>query len=437
MNVLSINRLNNEYRASINKAEALHEFNNGEYSNEEGLCYQNAANIAGRLATMTIGTESEHWINAQQFCQQQMRVIWNTLHPSKAVKDNSSDDSGNDEIMTKNVTPDQENNEKTNPDINAKKGGQPGAEKKKYADGLKQEMVDSWFKKDPGYGFDEVVGMEDVKNLLSNCVRDDKMRALTEYLGLPTVQSFFFYGPPGCGKTFIIEAFVHELMKQGYKYMSLASADIHSKFSGEADKILKRVFAEAVDNAPCIIFMDEIDGVCQSRDLPNLSDFNMQLTTTFLTCFNELVKAERDKKSVIFIAATNYPSNVDTAMLDRVELIPIPMPDEEVRENTFRRKLEKLISLDEDVTWGDIVEATEGYSQRDINRVSQKLLMNIYKKVSECVKDSDSAAQNAVGMIKNGDFRLNKEMVDEVFGSYKPKPNADIERSLNEFEAKT
>ena len=124
-------------------------------------------------------------------------------------------------------------------------------------------------------------------------------------------------------------------------------------------------------------------------------------------------------------------------MLDRVELIPIPMPDEEVRENTFRRKLEKLISLDEDVAWKDIVEATEGYSQRDINRVTQKLLMNIYKKISECVKENDSAAEHAVGMIKNGDFRLNKEMVEEVFGSYKPKPNADIERSLNEFEAKT
>ncbi len=433
MNVLSINRLNNEYRASINKAEALHEFNNGEYTNDEGLCYQNAANIAGRLATMTIGAESEHWVNAQQYCQQQMRVIWNTLHPSKAVSMGDSDESENDNKAdaSSHESAASQNNAET------EKNGNGGTGKKKYADGLKQEMVDSWFKKDPGYGFDEVVGMEDVKNLLNNCVRDDKMRALTEYLGLPTVQSFFFYGPPGCGKTFIIEAFVHELMKQGYKYMSLASADIHSKFSGEADKILKRVFAEAVDNAPCIIFMDEIDGVCQSRDLPNLSDFNMQLTTTFLTCFNELVKAERDKKSVIFIAATNYPSNVDTAMLDRVELIPIPMPDEKVRENTLKRKIEKLISLDRDITWDYIVEATEGYSQRDINRVCQKLLMNVYQKVSECVKDNGSAAENAVGMIKNGDFRLNKEMVDEVFGSYKPKPNADIERSLNEFEAKT
>ena len=46
-----------------------------------------------------------------------------------------------------------------------------------------------------------------------------------------------------------------------YKRQSLSSADIHSKFSGEADKIVERAFKEAVDNAPCILFMDEVDGI--------------------------------------------------------------------------------------------------------------------------------------------------------------------------------
>lgn len=430
--ILTINRLNNEFRSLLNRAEAIHAAKGG-YSNDEGLCYQRAAETCSKLATVSIGAEAEHWISQQQKCQQQMRVIWNALHPSqgtgaKPAADRGASASG----AAAGENGSGEGKPKEDPSAQEKSG-----EKRKYADGIKQEMVDSWFKEDPGYGFDEVVGMDSVKSTLSNCVRDDKMRELTEYLGLPTVQSFFFYGPPGCGKTFIIEAFVHELMKQGYKYMSLQSGDIHSKFSGEADKILKRVFAEAVDNAPCILFMDEIDGVCQSRDLPNLSDFNMQLTTTFLTCFNELVKADREKKSVIFIAATNYPSNVDTAMLDRVELIPISMPDAEVRENTFRRKLEKTVRLDDDITWKDIVEYTEGFSQRDINRVIQKLRLSVFQRVTECVQGTENAGVKAVGMIENGDFRMNRAMVDEVFQSYKPKPNADIERSLNEFEAKT
>ena len=56
-------------------------------------------------------------------------------------------------------------------------------------------------------------------------------------------------------------------MQQGYKFMSLSSADIHSKFSGEADKIVERAFKEAVDNAPCILFMDEVDGALSTASL--------------------------------------------------------------------------------------------------------------------------------------------------------------------------
>ena len=433
MNISNINRLNNEYRALRNQAEAVYVENGMVHSNEEGLCYQKAANIAGQLASMNIGAESNHWVEEQQKCQQQMRLIWNALHPGKPLKTAGSGSAS--------ASDDTEENAGEEGKGTSESSGKPKTAKntagKTSPDGIKQEMVDSWFKDDPGYGFEAVVGMEDVIQTLKSCVRDDKMRALVEFLGLPTVQSFFFYGPPGCGKTFVIEAFVHELMQQGYKYMSLASADIHSKFSGEADKILKRVFKEAVDNAPCILFMDEIDGVAQSRELPNLSDFNMQLTTTFLTSFGELVKADREHKSVIFIAATNYPSNVDTAMLDRMELIPIPMPDDSVREQVLRKGLEKMIDVDDTISWPEISALTEGCSQRDLKRLIQKLLMLVFQRVSDCVGQDEGAAEKGVDLLKRKDFRLTREMVDEVFGAYKPKPNADIERSLNEFEAKT
>lgn len=209
-------------------------------------------------------------------------------------------------------------------------------------------------------------------DMLSDCVRDASMEALNRNLKIPSMKSFFFYGPPGCGKTYIIEAFAHELMQQGYKFMSLSSADIHSKFSGEADKIVQRAFREAVDNAPCILFMDEVDGVCQNRNLPNLSDFNMQLTTTFLTAYNGLSRANAEQKSVIFIGATNYPANVDAAMLDRVELVRIPLP-EEVRGQVFRSALEDIVRLEPGLGWLDMAVATEGYNQRDVKAIIEKL----------------------------------------------------------------
>lgn len=267
-------------------------------------------------------------------------------------------------------------------------------------------------------------------DMLSDCVRDASMEALNRYLKIPSMKSFFFYGPPGCGKTYIIEAFAHELMQQGYKFMSLSSADIHSKFSGEADKIVQRAFREAVDNAPCILFMDEVDGVCQNRNLPNLSDFNMQLTTTFLTAYNGLSRANAEQKSVIFIGATNYPANVDAAMLDRVELVRIPLPEEEVRGQVFRSALEDIVRLEPGLGWLDMAVATEGYNQRDVKAIIEKLK----KLIRVGAADGCTSGEEAVSRLQDGAFCLTRQMFDQAMQAYVPTPKDDIERRLNEFE---
>ncbi|MCC8063911.1 MAG: ATP-binding protein [Clostridiales bacterium] len=413
MNIRTINRLNNEYRAYVYEAETIRSMKK-EASREEGLNYQRAAQICGQLATMTTGAEAQRWMRCQTMCQEKMREIWKDLFPEEETEAEAEPAASDEPEEEKKPAP-----------------AKPAAKKKAAAkDDVSDATVEKWFKPDPGYGFDEVAGMDDVKKLLSDCVRDVSMSALNDYLGMPTVQSFFFYGPPGCGKTFIIEAFAHELMQQGYKYMSLATADIHSKFSGEADKIVRRAFEEAAKNAPCILFMDEVDGICQNRSIANLSDFNMQLTTTFLTSFNQLQKANRDKKSVIFIGATNYPANVDTAMLDRVELVQIPLPDQAARAHAFRKKFGDIIQLEDGFDWSDMADCTECYNQRDINRVSTKLLNLIRTSVAEGCADGESA----VTRLQNGSFRLTRELFETAKASYVPSPKDDIERSLNEFE---
>lgn len=414
MNIEKVNRLNNEYRALIREAGEIRE-ELGVPSREEGLCYQNAASKAGQLATMSIGAETQHWVDEQAMCNRKMREIWVYLNPedarskaSLAAKPTASGDAD-----TSNPT-----------------SATASSTKKKKGD-ISDETVARWFQEDPGYGFDQVAGMEELKEMLKNCVRDVSLDSLNSYLGISTVQSFFFYGPPGCGKTFIIEAFAHELMQNGYQFMKLESADIHSKFSGEADKIVKRAFAEAVEHAPCILFMDEIDGICQSRSMPNLSDFNMTLTTTFLTSYNNLTKANKDSRSVVFIGATNYPANVDIAMLDRVELVQVPLPDEELRVFSFRQKFEPIIQLGDDLTWEDMADATEGYNQRDINRVSDHLRVLIRTGVADY-----TSGNQAVAALKSGEFRLTKAMFEQAMSKYKPAPKDDIEKSLNEFENK-
>lgn len=399
MNIQNIHRLNNEYRAHIYEAESYRMAQAGVASREEGLSYQRAAQICGQLASMTTGSEAQYWMKNQAACETKMRQIWAELNPEPQKKEPAA--------------------------------GKPAPQKPAARkDDVPQETVNNWYKEDPGYGFDQVSGMDDVKHMLSDCVRDASMEALNRYLKIPSMKSFFFYGPPGCGKTYIIEAFAHELMQQGYKFMSLSSADIHSKFSGEADKIVQRAFREAVDNAPCILFMDEVDGVCQNRNLPNLSDFNMQLTTTFLTAYNGLSRANAEQKSVIFIGATNYPANVDAAMLDRVELVRIPLPEEEVRGQVFRSALENIVRLEPGLGWLDMAVATEGYNQRDVKAIIEKLK----KLIRVGAADGCNSGEEAVSRLQDGAFCLTRQMFDQAMQAYVPTPKDDIERRLNEFE---
>lgn len=414
MNIDKIYRLNNEYRALTSKAKAIRADMGDVSSREEGLCYQHAAQRASELASMTIGAENEHWVASLQMCNQKMARIWSELHP---------EDRSAAPAPEKKDTPAPVPGKAADPE---KKPPQKGKNNQDIPD----ETVARWFQDPPDHGFDDVVGMEDVKEMLRSCIKNVTMDDLNDYLGISTVHSFFFYGPPGCGKTYTIEAFAKELMDQGYKFMKLESADIHSKFSGEADKIVKRAFAEAVDNEPCILFMDEIDGICQSRAMPNLSDFNMSLTTTFLTSYNNLTRANKKKQSVIFIGATNYPANVDVAMLDRVEMVKIPLPGDELRAHTFRRKFGDVIRLADDLSWEAMSEATEGYNQRDVDRIIGNLKTLIRNTATRQYPD----AAAAVAALKNGELSLTRAMFDQAMKMYSPSPKDDVERKLNEFE---
>ena len=230
--------------------------------------------------------------------------------------------------------------------------------------------------------------MEELKGKLRQCVVDTRVGKLKDYLGIPKLHSFFFIGPPGCGKTFIVEAFAHELMEQDYKYLSLAGSDILSRYVGDAEKIVSRMFQEAEDQAPCILFVDEIDGVCKNRSLPNLPEHSATLTTAFLEGVNQITDSE---KTIIFIGATNYPGRVDNAMMDRVELIRVPLPDKEARAHAFKRHFEKEVKRPEDeggdkaekkpkefeqtvqfaegFGFDDMAEDTNMYNYRDIDRL--------------------------------------------------------------------
>ncbi len=400
-------RLGNEYRALINKARAMKRAHNGEASADEAVCYQKAAEICGQCATLNIGAEAQHWIELQGQCSASLREIEYELNARKTQAQSLSEA---EKKKTSEKTEDRKN------------GG-----KNKFPS---DEMIESWFKETPRHGFDKVAGMEDVKERLKDCVLDVSMSGLSNYLGMDTVQAFLFYGLPGCGKTYIIEAFAHELIEQGYHYMSLSGADIHNSLSGQAEKVVEAAFREAESHSPCILFIDEIDGVCRNRSIPNLPAHIMSTTTSFLTGFNSICDSE---KRIIFIGATNYPQDVDSAMRDRMgQKIKIPLPDKRAREFAFEIKLKKIIQNAEDLSYADIAEETQNYNYREINQ----LVSNLKKEIKRQVIERYNADQEkAIEALKSGRFCLTKDLFVKVKKSFTPESKDAAVKKLDEYEA--
>lgn len=291
-----------------------------------------------------------------------------------------------------------------------------------------QESVASWFKEAPKHSFADVSGMSELKDRLRECITDLHLSELKRYLNIKELHSFFFIGPPGCGKTYIIEAFAHELMDQNYKYLSLVGSDILSRYVGEAEKIVTRLFEEAEKCAPCIIFIDEVDGVCKNRSLPNLPEYAASITTAFLTGYNRI---NRSDQPIIFIGATNYPSQVDNAMLDRVELIRIPFPDAAARESAFARQFDGILALAPDCSYHQMAQVTEGYNYRDIERLCSMIKHKVLKAVMEQYGSEDAALE----ALKNGSYSLGQALFDEAKTSCLPTPKDAIIQELNEWEA--
>ena len=377
----------NQCLALIQQADQVLEANGFQPSKEECVFLQRAANLRYEMAQMSVGEERLYQQRKVQELNQRIKKIVRAVNPEvyKRMQENAA----------------RQKEEK------AEKAAEKPAESRSA----------------------DVSGMAKLKEQLRECIADSQLKQLKSYLKMKQLHSYFFIGPPGCGKTYIIEAFAHELMDQNYKYLSLVGSDILSRFVGEAEKIITRLFEEAEKNAPCIVFIDEVDGVCKNRSLPMLPEYAASLTTAFLTGYNRINNSD---KPIIFIGATNYPDQVDNAMLDRVELVRVPFPDLEARTFSFEKHFKDLVTLEEGFTFRQMAEATDTYNYRDIQRLASRIKNKILKEVMKTYGDEETA----LNALKTGEFRLTRELFRQSQESCLPTPKEDIIKALDEWEEK-
>ena len=256
-----------EYNNCITKAKNLYAENNSKRSQDECNHYKKAEAICLELTERYANypTQSGDWKERAGQCTAIIKVIdaelnpipkFESQKPKVAPADSrnpqnpaSADDLSDVERRTLTTTPSGFSTYNARQDVSA-------------------AVIESWFKSVPKHDMSEVTGMEDIKNELSVLVDDALWEKTSEAVHYESEHGILFYGPPGTGKTFIIEAFISELMKRGYKYIQLLGGDISSSLVGVAEKIIETAFQEAVDKAPCVIFIDEIEAVCKERTDP-------------------------------------------------------------------------------------------------------------------------------------------------------------------------
>ncbi|KAI8082551.1 P-loop containing nucleoside triphosphate hydrolase protein [Gilbertella persicaria] len=184
------------------------------------------------------------------------------------------------------------------------------------------------------------------------------------HTGVQPPRGVLLHGPPGCGKTRLAHAIAGEL---GIPFFNISAPSIVSGMSGESEKKIREVFEEARDNAPCLLFIDEIDAITPKRETAQ-REMERRIVAQLLTCMDDLSWEKCNNKPVMIIGATNRPDSLDAALrragrFDRE--ISMGVPDEKAREKILKVLASKL-RLEGDFDFSELAKATPGYVGADL-----------------------------------------------------------------------
>ncbi len=205
-------------------------------------------------------------------------------------------------------------------------------------------------------------------------------------MGISPPKGVLLYGPPGTGKTLLAKAVANAT---NAKFIEVVASELAQKYLGEGSKLVREIFRYAKENAPAIIFIDEIDGIAHSRSGEvEGADREVQRTLTQLLAEMDGFKP-LDRVKVI--AATNRVDIVDNALLrpgrfDR--LIEIPLCDYEGRKEIFEIYLNKMNIRDINI---DELSRTENLSGAQIKGICTEAGLNAIRQNRDYVVRDDFA----------------------------------------------
>ncbi len=255
----------------------------------------------------------------------------------------------------------------------------------------------------PRITYDELGGLKnEVRKIREMVELPMRHPELFEKIGVEAPKGVLLYGPPGTGKTLLAKAVAGETNAH---FISLSGPEIMGKYYGESEEKIREIFSQAEENAPSIIFIDEIDSIAPKRDEVS-GEVEKRIVSQLLT----LMDGMKSRGKVVVIAATNRPDSIDPALrrpgrFDRE--IEIGIPDTEGRFDILSIHTRGM-PIDEKVDLKQISKITHGFVGADLEVLSKEAAMRSLRRILPDIDlDEEKISSEILQKIKitSEDFR--------------------------------
>ncbi|MGZ7043375.1 MAG: CDC48 family AAA ATPase, partial [Methanobacterium sp.] len=241
---------------------------------------------------------------------------------------------------------------------------------------VRPESVEIIEKKVPDVTYDDVGGLkqeiEKVREMIELPLRHPE---IFDRLGIDPPRGVLLHGAPGTGKTLLAKAVANE---SGSNFVAINGPEVMSKYVGEAEKKIRDLFKEAEENAPTIIFIDEIDAIAPKRE-----EVTGEVERRVVAQILALMDGLKERGKVIVIGATNRVDALDPALrrpgrFDRE--IELRVPDRDGRYEIMQIHTRGM-PLEEDVNIEEIADITHGFVGADLAALSRESAMNALRRI--------------------------------------------------------
>jgi len=294
--------------------------------------------------------------------------------------------------------------------------------------------------------FDDIGSLTQAKDELLSLLVPLRLKAFQSNKLIKSPTGILLYGPPGTGKTMLAKALARSA---GASFIHISASSILSKWLGESEDNTAAIFSLARKLSPTIIFIDEVDGLLQTRDVGE-HESSRRVKNEFFSGWDGLFSNTTDSGQVTVICATNRPYDLDSAALRRLpHRVLVPLPDKTARREIFSKllkhsKIAKEWNENEEISVSEeernemldiLAEKTDRYSGSDIKSVCVRAALQLVRDFmsdSEKLKkeeESDAvfeslASKHAGRPITLKEFNI---ALNEIMPSVDPKSKTQLE----------